>query len=158
DRAFLGELREGRASGDPLPLRRTEVEALLAGPLARVRFSHHFQNDRDHAVEVVYALPLSLQDAISDLCLRVGERRVRGVVREREEARATYNGARRAGARGALLEQERPDLFTLSLTHVAPGEEVIVEIALDELLCFVDGAWRLAIPLAQVPGPHRLEA
>jgi Ca-activated chloride channel family protein len=58
----------------------------------------------------------------------VGERRIRGEVRPREEALAEYRDALFEGRLASLLEQERDDTFSQRLGSVPPGTAVHVDV------------------------------
>src|SRR5262245_49552975 len=109
-----GELRIAGASGGlpPFPLKHTEVHAEIAGLVAQVRVSQVFQNPYDRAIEAVYIFPLPRLAAVDQMEIQLGDRTIRGVIKKREEARAAYDEARRSGRTAALLDQERPNLFT----------------------------------------------
>ncbi len=84
--------------------------------------------------------------------MRVGERTIEGQIREREQARAEYQQAKASGKKASLVEQERPNIFTTSVANLGPGEELVVEIELQETLDFDEGEVRLRFPL--VVGPR----
>jgi Ca-activated chloride channel family protein len=151
---LFGELRETHAQGNPVPLRHTQIEATLFGPLAKICITQYFYNSRPNAIEAVYVMPLSHQGAVSGLSLWVGERVIRGVMKEKEEAKDIYEEAKNTGAPAALLQQEQANLFTLSVANIQPHESVRVELTLEELLPFDGGCFRLVVPLTYVP-PYR---
>ena len=144
-RITQGTLRT--TAGVDLPLDRTDVDADVRGPVATVRVRQVFRNTGAEAVEVVYSFPLPHAASVFEMVMRIGTRAVRGVVKEKEEAKRAFEKARSEGRVASLLEQSRPDLFTLSATNVAPGAEVDVTIAYQERLVFDDGAWRFVFPM-----------
>ncbi|MGC4120370.1 MAG: VWA domain-containing protein [Myxococcales bacterium] len=72
---------------------------------------------------------------------------VNGVIKEKEEARRAYQAALAEGRSATLLEQERPNLFTLSVANVPAGEKVEVTLGYQELLGYDDGEWRFVFPM-----------
>src|SRR5579862_9777510 len=78
-------------------------------------------------------------------------REIAGVVKEREEAFAAYDDAITAGHGAALVEQERPNVFTASVGNLLPGEETIIEIEYLERVQADEGALRLMIPTLVAP-------
>src|SRR5437867_958765 len=131
-----GELRVVTDHEDvqPFPLKHTEVYAEISGNVAQVRVTQVFQNPYDRAIEAVYVFPLPDKSAVDDMVIRVGDRTIRGDIKKREEAREIYDQARRTGRTAALLDQERPNIFTQSVANILPGEEVIVSIRYFDLL------------------------
>ncbi len=142
-------LREGTI--ETCPLAHTDIQAEISGFLARVRVTQSFQNPLDEAIEAVYVFPLPHRSAVDRMTLLVGERRIRGVVRERKQARAIYAAAAARGKRAALLEQQRSNVFVQSVANIAPGETVRVEISYVDTLPYADGAYEWHVPLAIAP-------
>src|SRR5262245_63468188 len=110
--------------GLPLPLERTSVEAKNSGPIALVQVTQVFHNPLDRAIEAVYLFPLPHEAAVHKLTFELRDRTVAGVVKEREEARRDYERARAEGRAATLLEQDKPNLFSMSIANIAPGERV----------------------------------
>lgn len=135
-----------------MPLQHTEVDIDVRGLVAAVTVSQAYANDTAQALEAVYVFPLSHQAAVYDMEIRVGDRVICGLIREREEARRTYEAAKREGRRAALVEQERPNVFTASVAHVMPGDRVDVKIRYVEPLAWDGGRVRLVFPM--VVGPR----
>jgi Ca-activated chloride channel family protein len=145
DRVTQGTLRS--TDGRTLPLQRTDVEALLTGPVADVVVRQRFRNDSATAIEAVYLFPLPHDAAVYRMEFRIADRVVRGVVKEKAEARRDYERARGEGRAATLLEEDKPALFTLSVANVAPGATLDVELAYQEVIAYDDGRWRFAFPM-----------
>jgi Ca-activated chloride channel family protein len=124
----------------------------VSGLLARVRVRQAFHNPGSAWAEAVYVFPLPEQAAVDRLRMRIGERIIEGEIQERESARQQYAQARQEGRRAALVEQERPNVFTTAVANIAPGARVEVEIEYQQTLRQVDGEFRLRFPM--VVGPR----
>lgn len=111
-----------------LPLGKTTVRADVTFFLAATTVTQRFTNCLERTVEADYLFPLPATAAVTDFVMMIGDRRIRGVVREREEARRIYEAARAAGRRASLLTQGRPNVFTESVANLAPGESIDVTI------------------------------
>ncbi|HMC81787.1 MAG TPA: marine proteobacterial sortase target protein, partial [Candidatus Polarisedimenticolia bacterium] len=148
-----GELRVVTDHEDvqPFPLKHTEVYAEISGNVAQVRVTQVFQNPYDRAIEAVYVFPLPDKSAVDDMVIRVGDRTIRGDIKKREEAREIYDQARRTGRTAALLDQERPNIFTQSVANILPGEEVIVSIRYFDLLPYDSGFYEFTFPMVVAP-------
>ncbi len=142
----------GRAAPVPAPALTTDVDMRVTGPVVRAVVRQEFVNPSAAWTEGVYVFPLPDDAAVDHLRMRVGERTIEGVIREREAARAGYVRARAAGAHASLVEQERPNVFTTSVANIPPGASVVVEIEYQQLARFADGRFRLRFPL--VVGPR----
>ncbi len=89
--------------------------------------------------------------AVDHLTMHIGERVVEGQIKERSEARRAYDNANAEGRKAALIEQERPNLFTSSAANIGPNEEIVVAIEYEETLRYDEGSFRLRFPLAVKP-------
>lgn len=129
----------------------SRLELSIAGLLARATLIQRFRNDSAEWREAEYLLPLPQDAAVTHLELQLGERRIIGEIREREEARQVYNAARKAGKRSALLEQQRPHLFTTRVANVPPGEVVAVRVEMVLPVAFREGEFSLRFPTTLTP-------
>lgn len=135
-----------------LPLAGVRIAARVADRVAQVTMEQKFHNPFAEALEAVYLFPLPGGAAVSAFELKVGDRTIKGVVKERGEARRTYQEAIQEGRRAALLEQERDDVFTVQVGNLPPGEEVAVRIVYsDRLPFFENGTTQIRLPLVVAP-------
>jgi len=135
-----------------LPLRHTKVAIEVTAFVARATVEQVFANPFAEPVEAVYTFPLGDRAAVDDFELQVGDRTIRGEIKPREEARAVYERARAAGFQAALLEQERPNVFTQSVANLEPGKAITVRLRTVWTLPYERGLYRLTFPL--VVGPR----
>ena len=149
-----GELRLVTPQGtiEQCPLKHTSAVAEITGSVAQVEVIQTFQNPYDRKIEAVYVFPLPDRAAVNDMDIRVGDRTIKGQIRKREEARAAYEAARRAGHVAALLDQERPNIFTQSVANILPGSEVVVTIRYFEQVPYASGDYEFSFPM--VVGPR----
>mgnify|MGYP003694541381 CR=1 FL=1 len=151
-----GALRVSREDGVlvEMPLRHTKVSIEVTAFVARSTIEQVFANPFTDPVEAVYTFPLGDRAAVDDFELVVGDRTIRGTIKRREEARATYEQARAAGYQAALLEQERPNVFTQSVANLEPGKAITVRLRTVETLRYERGVYRLTFPLVVGPPLH----
>jgi Mg-chelatase subunit ChlD len=152
ERITQGTLRT--STGRPLPLERTDVKARIAGPVASVELRQLFRNDTGEPIEAVYLFPMPHEASVHAMRFRIGARVVEAAVKEKEEARRAYAAARAEGRSATLLEQDRPNLFTLSVANIPPGESVEVTLAYQERLAYDDGEWRFVFPMVAAERYH----
>ncbi len=122
------------SQGDIVPLTGIKVEGDILGRGARLRVSQRFRNREDRALEAVYKFPLPEGTAVCGFRAEIDGRTVVGEVEEREKAFETYDKALARGDGGYLLDQERPNIFTLSVGNLNPGAEAVVQIDMVSLL------------------------
>src|SRR5262249_8290362 len=65
---------------------------------------------------------------------------------------AEFEQAKREGKSASLLEEERPNVFTMSVANVMPGDKIEVELRYTELLVPTDGVYEVVYPT--VVGPR----
>ena len=136
----------------PAPVLKTDVEMKVTGPIARATVRQQFQNPSPEWAEGIYVFPLPEEAAVDHLRMRIGERIIEGVIKERAEAKKAYDTAKAAGRRASLVEQERPNIFTTSVANIGPHETITIEIEYQQLLHSDQGRFRLRFPM--VVGPR----
>ncbi len=136
----------------PVPLKHTDVDARIDAYVSTVRVTQQFENLFSQTMEAVYVFPLPEDAAVSDFVMTIGDRRIRGVIREREEARQVYEQARRQGHAASLLTQERPNIFTQHVANIEPGRGIDVTMTYFSTLAYHDGWFEFVFPM--VVGPR----
>ena len=144
--------RPGSEEEIPLPLQQTDVRAKIVAYIASVEVEQKYHNPYDEKIEVVYVFPLPQDAAVSDFLMKVGERTIRGVIREREEAERIYNEARAQGFVASLLTQERPNIFTQKVANIEPNADIDIQLTYYNTLPYRDGAYEFGFPT--VVGPR----
>ncbi len=140
------------------PLKHTEVKTEISGFLARVTVTQQFENSFSDKIEAVYMFPLPQAAAVDDMTILVGNRVVKGRIMRREDAKATYDAARARGQMAALLNQQRPNVFTQMVANILPGQQIKVTISYVETLKYDEGAYEWSFPMVVAsrynPGPE----
>lgn len=136
----------------PVPLKHTDVKASIMGSLSTVEVTQQFFNPFSGKIEAVYVFPLPQDAAVSDFLMTVGDRVIRGIIREREEAKQIYEQARAQGYVASLLTQERPNIFTQRVANIEPGKGIDITITYFNTLSYVDGSFEFVFPM--VVGPR----
>jgi Ca-activated chloride channel homolog len=139
------------ASKTAAPLLFTDVHIDVAGMTARVQVTQRFVNPTSDWREGVYVFPLPEKAAVDHLRMQIGERVIEGQIKEKGDARRTYEVAKADGRKATLVEQERPNLFTTNVAHIGPGEEIVVAIEYQQTLHYDAGSFALRFPLAITP-------
>jgi Ca-activated chloride channel homolog len=149
-----GALRVAKSDGSLVecPLRHTDVQADVSGFIARVKVTQTFHNPLDENIEAVYVFPLPHQSAVDCMTMVIGERRIVGLIKRKEEARRIYQRAIEQDKTAALLEQERPNVFVQSVGNIRPGQEIKIEISYVDVLEYDQGVYEFHFPM--VVGPR----
>ena len=135
-----------------LPLKHTDVRASVSGYIGSVEVVQQFHNPYTGKIEAVYVFPLPHNAAVNEFIMTIGERRIRAIIRERQEAEQIYQEAKRQGYVASLLTEERPNIFTQSVANIEPGKEIDVTIRYFHTLEYVDGWYEFVFPM--VVGPR----
>lgn len=148
DDAGLGALRTERGN---LPLDRIDVHTTITGLVAKIDLTQEFVNVHDEALEATYVFPLPDRAAVTRMAMTADGRVVEAELQERGAARETYDRAIAAGQRASIAEEERPDVFTMRVGNILPGERVSVALSLAGPLSFEDGEATFRFPLVVAP-------
>ncbi|BBO22351.1 MAG: marine proteobacterial sortase target protein [Rhodocyclaceae bacterium] len=135
-----------------VPAVATDAEIKVSGIVARAVVKQTYRNPYDTWFEGLYVFPLPENAAVDHLRMKVGDRIIEGDIQERQAARAQYEQAKSSGRRAALVEQERPNLFTTSVANIPPRGEIVVEIEYQQTLRYDSGSFSLRFPM--VVGPR----
>ncbi|HNH81047.1 MAG TPA: TonB family protein [Acidobacteriota bacterium] len=128
-------------------LKHTAVSASLSGNIGRVTVEQTFINRRSNRLEAVYVFPLPQMAAVDRMTMKIGERVIEGEILSRAEAARLFKQARKNGETAALLDQERPNVFTQSVTNIPPGATVVISISYVETLKYEDGEYEFVFPM-----------
>ncbi len=149
--ALRARSHDGRELGN-FPLVRTDARMEVSAGVIGATVTQRFQNSFSERIEAVYVFPLPVDAAVDHMEMRVGPRVLRAEIARRDEARQRYDQARDEGRRAALLEQERPNIFTFSVANIDPGTAVDVTLHYFARARYDHGEWELAFPM--VVGPR----
>jgi len=143
---------KGEPGVDALPLKATRVDVKVNGVIADVRVTQVYRNEGATPLEARYVFPASTRAAVYAMRMRIGERAVDAEIREKQAARREYDAAKREGRSASLLEQQRPNVFSMAIANVMPGDEIAVDLFYTETLVPTDGTYRFVFPT--VVGPR----
>ena len=137
---------------DGLPLKSTSVKSDIVGSIADVTVSQVYVNTGKNPLEAIYTFPMSTRAAVYAMQMRIGDRRITAKIEEKKKARADYEKAKQEGKRASLLEQSRPNVFTMNVSNIMPGDTIEVELRYTELLVPEKGVYSFVYPT--VVGPR----
>ncbi len=137
---------------DRLPLKKTHADVSITGVIADVTLQQVYKNEGSRPLEALYIFPASTRAAVYGMTMKIGERTVTAVIKEREQARRDYEAAVRQGQSASLLEQQRPNVFRMNVGNILPGDTIVTELRYTELLVPQDGVYSFVYPT--VVGPR----
>ena len=145
----------GEPDIDRLPLKDTRVDVAIAGVIADVTVRQVYENRGIRPIHARYVFPASTRAAVYGMTMTVGNVRTVARIREREQASREFQAAKQQGKSASLLEQSRPNVFTMKVANVLPGDTILVELKYTELLVPTDGTYEFIYPT--VVGPRYSE-
>jgi Ca-activated chloride channel homolog len=137
---------------DSVPLLHTDVGLDVRGLVVAGTVTQQYANSTTEPIEAVYVFPLPQDAAVYDMEIKIGERVIRSEIHERADAKRVYETAKSAGKRAALVEEQRPNIFTTSIANIMPGDHIDIRLQYVEPLVWKEGTVRLEFPM--VVGPR----
>ncbi len=134
-----------------LPLQSMDIEGEILGLLYRLKLRQRFFNVYNQPLEAVYIFPMPARAAVSAFVMQTQERRIVGELQERGQARRAYQQAIAEGKQAALAEEERAEVFTMTVGNIPAGQWVDVELTLDGPLSWIDDQAMFRFPLVVAP-------
>jgi Ca-activated chloride channel homolog len=129
----------------------TDVKINIAGTISRTVVSQRFINTGETWAEGVYVFPIGETAAVDTLKMRIGDRFIEGIIKEKKAAKIAYEKAKDEGKKASLIEQQKPNLFTNTIANIGPGEIVTVQIEFQTKLSPRNGFWEMRVPLVSAP-------
>ncbi|HTG32111.1 MAG TPA: VIT domain-containing protein [Thermoanaerobaculia bacterium] len=145
-------VENGDPAVDRLPLKETRADVHIAGVIADVLVTQVYRNEGSRPLNARYVFPASTRAAVHGMTMVVGDQRIRAKIREKQAAKREFEAAREAGKSAALLEQQRPNVFTMNVANVLPQDEIRVELHYSEMLVPTEGIYEFVYPT--VVGPR----
>jgi Ca-activated chloride channel family protein len=145
-------IENGDPSLDHFPLKQTEVDVNIIGVIAEVRVNQRYSNDGARPIHARYIFPASTRAAVHGMTMSVGQQIIKAEIKERQKAQAEYNQAKNQGQNASLLNQDRPNVFSINVANIMPGDEIEIELHYTELLVPTEGIYEFVYPT--VVGPR----
>ena len=144
---------DGAAPGvESLPLESTRADVHIAGVISDVKVTQTYRNDGDRTISARYVFPASTRAAVYGMKMTIGDRVIVASIKEKDQAKAEYDAAKQAGKTASLLEESRPNVFTMNVANILPKDRIAVELEYTELLVPTDGVYEMVYPT--VVGPR----
>ena len=143
---------KGDPSVDHLPLKDTRVEIAVSGVIADVKVVQTYRNEGARPINASYIFPASTRAAVYGMRMRIGDQVIVARIKEREAAKQEFETAQKEGKSASLLEQQRPNVFSMNLANIMPGDQVEIELRYTELLVPTDNIYEVVFPT--VVGPR----
>ncbi len=137
-----------------MPLKRTDLDGTISGPVARLRVKHVFGHPEETdgpVLEAVYRFPLPGDAAVTGVVVRFGDTEIRAELSDRHDAEKEYDRARQTGHQAVLLSRESPDVFSLHVSGIEAGQDVEITTDFVQSLRPARDGFTFRFPLTVTP-------
>lgn len=138
-------------SGNPIPLEGFHIKGKILDLIAQVVVFQRYTNWSTVPIEAKYVFPLDSTAAVCGFEAFINGKHIIGEVKEKEKAHREYREAVSKGHGAYLMDQDAPDVFTVSVGNLPPQATVIIKITYVTELSIVRGTVDFTIPRAVVP-------
>lgn len=149
---FIIQSEDGDASIDYFPLKSTDVTTNINGVIAETYVVQTYVNEGDKPINARYVFPTSSTVTVHGMKMEIGNHVVTAQIKEKEEAKEEYEEAKSEGKSASLLEQKRPNVFTMDVANIMPGDTARIELHYTEMITSVEGIYEFVFPT--VVGPR----
>lgn len=131
-----------------VPLKHIEYDVEIINSLVSITLTQKYVNPTQKFLEMEYCFPINPNACVYKFVASFGNKRIEGVVKEKEQAKKEYTEAVKQGKQAAYgeIDPNSKDIMKLRIGNVAPQAEVKVEISyLHELALSFNTFYRLQI-------------
>lgn len=145
-------VEDGDPSVDHFPVKETDVKTTINGVIAETYVTQTYANEGLGPINASYVFPASSNVTIHGMTMQIGDQLVTAQIREHETARQEFEEAKSEGKSASLLEQQRPNVFTMDVANIMPDDIVRIELHYTELISPTEGIYQFVFPT--VVGPR----
>lgn len=149
---IIQDNENGASSLEHFPLKATNVEANVNGMIAEIYVTQAYANEGEPPINARYVFPTSSEVVVHGMTMTIGNEIITAQIKEKEEAKAEYEEAKSEGKSASLLEQKRPNVFTMDVANIMPGDVVSIELHYTQLITPEEGIYEFIFPT--VVGPR----
>lgn len=134
-----------------LALKKVKIDGNILGKLGAFEINQIFKNETKESLEVEYTFPIIETATIVEFEAKLNEKILKGICKEKEEARKEYQRNIVSGNSAYLMEEETQNIFKISLGKIAPQEIVEIKIKYIDSFEMVDNKIKILIPTLVTP-------
>jgi len=137
---------------DQFPLKSTNAEVNINGVIADVVITQQYQNSGTRPVNARYIFPASTRAAVYGMKMQIKDEIIEAKIQERKTAEKKFIAAKKSGKSASLLKQNRPNVFSMNVANIMPGDMIDIELRYTEVLIPDEGNYEFVYPT--VVGPR----
>uniref|UniRef100_A0A8C8YJ55 Poly [ADP-ribose] polymerase n=1 Tax=Prolemur simus TaxID=1328070 RepID=A0A8C8YJ55_PROSS len=138
-------------SGNLVPLEDVHIKGRIIDFVAQVVVFQTYTNQSPVPIEAKYIFPLDEKAAVCGFEAFINGKHIIGEVKEKEEALREYREAVSQGHGAYLMDQEAPDIFTISVGNLPPRAKVLIKVTYITELSIQGAAAVFFLPAAVAP-------
>ncbi|XP_063807694.1 protein mono-ADP-ribosyltransferase PARP4 isoform X2 [Pseudophryne corroboree] len=115
--------------GEQIPLESIHVKARLMDLAAQVVIFQTYKNESTFPIEAKYVFPLDSTAAVCGFEAFINGKHIIGEVKEKRQAHREYRAAISECHGAYLMDQDAPDVFTVSVGNLPPKSTVVIKIS-----------------------------
>jgi Ca-activated chloride channel family protein len=149
---FIVEGESDDNAVDRFPLKATDVTVSISGVIADIYVVQTYSNEGLKPINAKYVFPASTRACVHGMKMIIGNNVVIAQIKEKEEAKQVFEKAKSENKSASLLEQHRPNVFSMSVANIMPQDIVRIELHYTEMVVSTEGVYQFAFPT--VVGPR----
>ncbi|XP_053163691.1 protein mono-ADP-ribosyltransferase PARP4 isoform X4 [Hemicordylus capensis] len=138
-------------SGNPIPLKDVHIKGRIIDFVAEVVVFQTYENQTGSPIEAKYVFRLDDTAAVCGFEAFIKGKHIIGEVKEKEKAHQEYREAVSRGDGAYLMDQDAPDIFTVSVGNLPPSTKVLIKITYITELRYENGCLSFHLPAAVAP-------
>ncbi|CAF3751920.1 unnamed protein product [Rotaria sp. Silwood1] len=116
------------SSGKLVPLKSFHIRAQIIDATVEVVLYQVYHNTSSIPIEAKYVFPLDENSAVCGFEAHINNKVIKGVVKEKEQAKKEYREAIEKGHGAYLMHQEQAQVFSVAVGNLPANNEVIIKI------------------------------
>ncbi|CAF3715213.1 unnamed protein product, partial [Rotaria sp. Silwood1] len=116
------------SSGKLVPLKSFHIRAQIIDTTVEVVLYQVYHNTSSIPIEAKYVFPLDENSAVCGFEAHINNKVIKGVVKEKEQAKKEYREAIEQGHGAYLMHQEQAQVFSVAVGNLPANNEVIIKI------------------------------
>lgn len=146
------DIISGGSGVESLPLLSTSANVEIDGVIADLKITQVYINTGNSPIEAIYTFPASSRAAVYFMKMTIKDRVIISKITEKKEAERIYTEAKKEGKSASLLTESRPNIFTMNVANIMPGDTIAIEFKYTEILEPKEGIYEFVFPA--VVGPR----
>ncbi|XP_053871480.1 protein mono-ADP-ribosyltransferase PARP4 isoform X2 [Malaclemys terrapin pileata] len=138
-------------SGNPVPLEDIHIKGRIIDFIAQIVVFQTYTNQNNNSIEAKYVFPLDGTAAVCGFEAFINGKHIVGKVKEKAQAHKEYREAISRGDGAYLMDQDAPDVFTVSVGNLPPKTTVLIKVTYITELSFQNGCITFQMPAAVAP-------